>query len=223
MAASEANVSHGSTRRFGTFPFNKFQFDADWNEWRRILSSGNSRGPLLDGHPRVHRVRLELEHRQKRRLRTFAWWSLTAADLALLYALAEPLPNDLTVSWAATMHVIYSAWGHASVHLAQWHNSAFGSFSNPHTAAWYVVAMAAGLLFSLLYGLMHAAWRALKALGESAVYVAGFQFVPGARVLDPAPISAALAETVAQKAHGSAGFEEEFEPIDIALGNRKAQ
>lgn len=206
MPNSEIESPTVLTRRFGCFPFNRFRYDQASGEWQRVLSNGNRRGPLLDPKPRAQRIRDELATRQGRRARLFAYLGASTALGTVLYALLEPLPKRVDGSWIGfvSRNSVIAIVGHAGRHLIALHDLVLGPFANPDAMLGWVLASTVAVIFALLYALYCTARGFLRALLETVLYAVGFQFVAGAKVLDPSPIMPGRELVERQKAHGAA-------------------
>ena len=199
--------AHKTTRRFGLPPNNLFQFNPETGEWQRILSGGNQRGPLLDLRPRAQRIRDELALRQKRHSELLLWLPVTGGIVALLCYLLLPLPDD---PWT---------WGTAGTEIGHFGRPLVIVYerllpSGPRDGWVFTIILFLGIAlfaYALFYALYHGLRRSGRLLFEEFVHALGFQFIPGAKVLDPAAALPGREVVDRQKAYGDARLASEAE------------
>ncbi len=188
----------GTVKRFGRWPRNKFQHDPDTGEWHRILYREGRKRVLLDARARSHRQTEELEAKQLRH--QLMWRGLKQIVLPIaIIAL-------LLVFLIATVHT----------EIAQ--RVRYAVFEGQHAYLWgYFVALPIAFVIAcaiIIYPLMGLS-NIASGLWLEFPYQLGFQWIKGAKVLDPEPDRPGIKEVEEQKAHGDARVATEAEAIDM--------
>jgi hypothetical protein len=135
------------------------------------------------------------------------WLPLTAGIVALLCYLLLPLPDG---PWT---------WGKVGTETGQFGRPLMFVYEHvwptgPRTGGffWIILFFAMALFaYALFYALYHGLRRSGRLLFEEFVHALGFQFIPGAKVLDPAAVLPGQEVVDKQKAHGDARLASEAE------------
>jgi hypothetical protein len=169
-------------RRFGLWPSNRYWFDTDVREYRHVIGGGL--GPFFvspDNHvlepmSRAKRQEVEIKKRRQRRtvLAQFALWIMIPVGIGWYLLAAEDVQRRGILHWWPVQKL----------------NQYLINLTGIETEWLGLIVGFVGLLWIagfILEQMGKQSGNVLKALLLEVLYLLGFQFIEGAKVLDPKP------------------------------------